>query len=82
MKFKEIKDLTVEELKTRWVSSQEDYFESKMKHSLGQLSNTNYIRGVRRRIARIQTALSQRNQSPEVPSPSPEKDEKAHEVEV
>ena len=60
MKFVEIKDLTVEELKKRLVSAKEDHFESRMKHTLGQLSNTNHLREVRRDIGRIETALKQK----------------------
>ena len=63
MKFKEIKDLTVEELKKRLVTAREDHFESKMKQALGQLSNTNHIREVRRDMGRLQTALSRKKLS-------------------
>lgn len=57
MKFQEISDLTVEELRKRLKSSKEGLFEMRMKHSLGQISNPLEIRGTRRTIARIQTAL-------------------------
>lgn len=60
MKFAEIKGLTAAELRQKMLLVRQDYFESKMKHSLGQLSNTNYIREVRKDIARIETALSVR----------------------
>ena len=60
MKFKEIKGLTVEELEKKLMLSREDYFASKMKHAFKQLSNTDYIRRVRRDIAKIQTALAQK----------------------
>jgi len=58
MKFKEISDLTVEELRKREKSMSEELFETKMKHSLGQVSNPLKIRDVRRDIARIKTALA------------------------
>lgn len=57
MKYSEIKDLTVEELKKRVSSLREELFEVKMKHSLGQLSDTDHIRRVRRDAARVKTAL-------------------------
>ena len=60
MKFKEIKDLTVEELRKRLNKTKVDRFEIKMKHSLGQVSNPLEIRHLRRDIARINTALTQK----------------------
>jgi large subunit ribosomal protein L29 len=58
MKFADIHDLTVEELRKRERSMAEELFELKMKHSLGQLSNPLQIRGVRRDISRVKTALT------------------------
>lgn len=58
MKFEEIKDLTVEELRKRRISTAEELFQLKMKHSLGQVNNPIEIRNRRKDIARIKTALS------------------------
>lgn len=58
MKYSEIKDLTVEELRKRMKSMREELFESKMKQSLGQLADPVAIRVKRRDIARVQTALN------------------------
>ncbi len=58
MKFSEIKDLTVEELRKRMKAMREELFESTMKHSLGQLANPVSIRVKRKDIARVQTALN------------------------
>ena len=58
MKYSEIKDLTVEELRKRLKSIREELFESKMKMSLGQLANPLAVRGLRRDLARIQTAIT------------------------
>ncbi len=58
MKYKEIQDLTVEELRKRHKSINEELFQTKMKHSLGQLSNPLQVRSLRRDIARVNTALS------------------------
>lgn len=57
MKYTEIKDLTVDELVKRKAKVSEELFVSRMKHSLGQLSNPLEIRGSRRDLARINTAL-------------------------
>lgn len=58
MKFEDVKDLTVEELRKRRLTLAEEMFQLKMKHSLGQVSNPIEIRNVRKDVARIQTALS------------------------
>jgi|FLYM01.1.fsa_nt_gi large subunit ribosomal protein L29 len=57
MKYTEIKDLTVDELVKRKAKVSEEMFVAQMKHSLGQLSNPLEIRGSRRDLARINTAL-------------------------
>jgi large subunit ribosomal protein L29 len=58
MKFADIRDLTVEELRKREKQMNEELFEMKMKHSLGQLSNPLQIRHLRKDCSRIKTALS------------------------
>ena len=58
MKFKEIKDLTVEELRKRSQQLHTELFEMKMKHSLGQVSNALEIRFKRRDLARVLTAMN------------------------
>lgn len=58
MKFADIQDLTVEELRKREVKMSAEYFDMKMKHSLGQVGNPLEIRGLRRDVARIKTALA------------------------
>lgn len=58
MKYLEIKDLTVEELRKRLKGMKEDLFESKMKQSLGQLADPVSIRKKRRDLARVLTALN------------------------
>ena len=58
MKFSEISDLTVEELRKRELAMSEELFETKIKHSLGQVNNPLKIRELRRDIARVKTALS------------------------
>jgi large subunit ribosomal protein L29 len=58
MKFSEIRDLTVEELRKREKAMRTELFEMKMKHSLGQVSNPLQVRSLRRNVAKIKTALT------------------------
>lgn len=58
MKFADIRDLTVEELRKRLGQMREELFELNMKHSLGQVASPIIIRDMRKDIARVQTALS------------------------
>lgn len=56
MKFSEIKNLSLEELNKRYSQMQEEQFELRMKHSLGQVGNPLQIRKIRKDIARVLTA--------------------------
>ena len=60
MKFAEYKDLTVDELRKKSRELSESLFETRMKNQMGQLNNPVMVRQVRRDIARVQTALSQK----------------------
>ena len=57
MKFNEIKGLSADELRKKLAQAKEDLFNSRMKNTLGQLGNPMTIRGLRRDVARIETAL-------------------------
>lgn len=57
MKFNEIKDLSVVELKKKRAGLSEALFQAKIKNSIGQLANPIEIRDLRRDIARINTAI-------------------------
>lgn len=57
MKFAEIKDMSLPELKKKRATLSEQLFEARMKNSIGQLSNPVQIRQLRRDIARINTAI-------------------------
>ena len=57
MKFSDIKELTSGELRKRVVKLREELFEARMKHTLGQLGNPIEIRGKRKDLARLKTAL-------------------------
>ncbi|MDG0815720.1 50S ribosomal protein L29 [Bdellovibrio svalbardensis] len=57
MKFVEIKDLSVTELKKKRTTLSEELFQARIKNSIGQLSNPIEIRDLRRSIAKINTAI-------------------------
>lgn len=57
MKFTEIKDLTVPELKKKRAALSKELFDAKLKNSIGQLANPIEIRNLRRDIAKINTAI-------------------------
>ncbi len=59
MEFKDIKNLSTSEIRKKEAGLRRDLFESSMKNSLGQQGNPIAIRGLRRDIARLQTALNQ-----------------------
>lgn len=57
MKYSEIKDLSVVELKKKRATLSKDLFEARMKNSIGQLANPIEIRNLRKDIAKINTAI-------------------------
>lgn len=57
MKFAEIKDLSVVELKKKRAALSKELFDAKIKNSIGQLGNALEIRQLRRDIARLNTAI-------------------------
>lgn len=57
MKFTEIKDLSVVELKKKRAGLADELFQAKIKNSIGQLSNPLEIRKLRKDIARLNTAI-------------------------
>jgi large subunit ribosomal protein L29 len=60
MKFEELKGLSPEELTKKQKELQRDLFQAKMKNSLGQLASPIQIRALRRNIAQLLTAQSQK----------------------
>jgi large subunit ribosomal protein L29 len=60
MKFAEIKDQTVNELNKKIKTIKGELFELRMKNSLGQVNNPLKIRGLRRDVARVLTAINQK----------------------
>lgn len=57
MKYNEIKDMSVAELKKKRGVLSDQLFEVRMKNSIGQLTNPLVIRQLRKDIARINTAI-------------------------
>ena len=57
MKFVEIKDLSVAELKKKRAALSEELFNARIKNSIGQLPNPIEIKNLRRNIAKINTAI-------------------------
>lgn len=60
MKFSEIKDMTVAELKKKRATLSEELFQARIKNSIGQLASPIVIRNLRRDIAKINTAIVQK----------------------
>ena len=69
MKVAEIRDLGVDELRTKERELQEQLFRLRFQKSLGQLDNALKIRETRRDIARVKTVLRQK-QAPAAAGPS------------
>lgn len=60
MKAKEIRDLSVDELKQQAVSLKEELFNLRFQLATNNLDNTARIREVRRDIARVKTIIRER----------------------
>lgn len=60
MKYNDIKDLSVTELKKKRSVLTKDLFEAKLKNSIGQLQSPIEIRKLRKDIAKINTAIVQK----------------------
>ena len=57
---KELRDLTVEELREKHLQYKEELFNLRFQNAIGQLTNTSRIREVRRTIARVLTVLGEK----------------------
>jgi len=57
MKIGELKELSVEELQARLTDLEEEGFNLRFQHTLGQLSSPLRLRGARRDVAQIRTLL-------------------------
>jgi large subunit ribosomal protein L29 len=63
MKSSEMRTLSVPELSTRVTAWQEELFRARCTQSIGQLTNPNVIRDLRRTIARAKTLINEQNRN-------------------
>jgi large subunit ribosomal protein L29 len=61
MKASELNKLTESELKAKADDLREEFFNLKIRHSIGQLENPNRLRQIRRDIARALTLLREKD---------------------
>ncbi len=66
MKTKELRGMTQEELIQRLKDTQESLFNLKFQHVTKQLENTAQLTKTRKTVARIQTLLREKSQTPAV----------------
>ncbi len=64
MKSKEIRDLSVEQLRQQIISKEEELFNLKIQLSTKQLENPMKIREARRQVARLKTILRENEKGP------------------
>jgi large subunit ribosomal protein L29 len=60
MKTKEIRDLSVDELKQKEQDLVDEFFRLKVRRATGQLDSSAMMKNVRKDIARIKTVLKER----------------------
>ncbi len=60
MKAKEIREMSLQEIKQRLVSTEEELFNLRLQLSMKQLENPMKIRESRRHIARLKTLLQEK----------------------
>jgi large subunit ribosomal protein L29 len=68
MKFAELKDLTLAELNARSNELRRELFNLRLQKASAQLEKTARLRTLRKDIARVETAITQRRLSP-TPAP-------------
>lgn len=60
MDAKELRDLTVDELREKHRQFKEELFNLRFQNSIGQLGNTSRIKEVRKTIARVLTVMQEK----------------------
>jgi large subunit ribosomal protein L29 len=60
MKGSDLRDKTVEELKTELLSLSEQRFKLRMQHATGQLGQTHLLKETQKDIARLKTVLREK----------------------
>lgn len=63
MKAKELRDLSVEELRTKEVETHQSLFNLRFQKATGQLGNTAMIKNTKRDLARIKTVIREMEKS-------------------
>jgi len=61
MKPEEIKALSAEEMRQKFMELKEAYFNLRFQHETGQLDNTSALKTTRRDIARVKTEMNRKN---------------------
>ena len=64
MKSKEIRDLSIEQLKQNLISKEEELFNLKIQLTTKQLENPMKVREARRNVARLKTILREKEKGP------------------
>jgi large subunit ribosomal protein L29 len=65
MKPAEIRELSIEEIKSKLADTQHELMNLRFQQVLGQLNDTSRLRFVRRDVARLETILNEREKSGE-----------------
>jgi large subunit ribosomal protein L29 len=60
MKAKEIRSMTIDEIESKLIESQDKMFKQKFQKALGQSENPYKIKNTRKDIARMQTILAEK----------------------
>jgi len=60
MKVKEIRELNVDELKSKVTDLQDQVFRLRIQKAMGQLDASHKMRALRRELARVKTILAER----------------------
>ena len=70
MKASELREKSVEELRTQLQDLYKDQFSYRMQKSTGQLAQTHLVGGVKRDIARVKTLIAEKQNTAQVNSES------------
>jgi large subunit ribosomal protein L29 len=73
MKFKEIQEMSTDELLTKKRDLRQESLHLRLQQQSGQLEQPSRMRLLRRDVARVETVLSQRNNQTAAAKPSPAK---------
>jgi len=63
MKVTEIRELSPQEIEQKRVELQEEIFNLRFQHGIGQLENTAKLKETKREIARVETILREKQQT-------------------